>query len=551
MIYGDCLYIGLEGIACILLFVLADYATKKLNTKWKLCYLIPALLSMVFIAVLQWESSLIGVYLGSLVLLVGFFKEEKPVRRIASVAAIIAIIGSTIFACNFSGYRAPDYVEDFQKGFECMKAHYALADYKDIDWDALYEEYLPKFQEVNRSHDVVDNDIVWQDFCHEFYDGHVGFSDTEEIQRKALERIAGNDYGLSLMTLDNGHTVAVNVADNMKDYMTSSDGDFIKNGTEILTWNHMTIEEAKSTLEHTIMAFPDKENEAFYSALLVAGLGEDTVSVTYLNDRGEEVEATLTAKGNYYDRLQDTLAILNQGVEGGNLSWSQPDDGVACLRIKQMMYDSKSYEDGDHSRMEEEIRQQLEGYKEKGVNKIIIDLRSNGGGSPYFIMTLAKLLAPKGEYTYCKEALWNDETKEYTIDPVTGKYLTGNDLTYEGEGLWDDGEILLLINAECVSAGDHFTMLMSQHENVTVMGFTKSMSSAQAVNSIYLDSGVLFYSDVPVLDEDGNIFVDTDASRISPIPLDEKIPFDEKAVKTLFDKEEDYLLNEAVATLKK
>lgn len=551
MIYGDWLYIGLEVVAALLLFWLADYAARILNTKWKLCYLIPAILTMVFLAVLQWEVSLSGVYVGSLILSVGFFKEEKKVRKACSTVAMFLMIGSVMVACNYSGYRAPDYVEDFQKGFDCMKEHYVLSDYKEIDWDALYEEYLPRFQDADRRHDAVDNSIVWQDFTHEFHDGHVAFmTSSEEIEKQALTKMSGNDYGLSLMTLENGKTVAVNVDENIKDYMESASDDMIHNGTEILSWDDMTMDEAKNQVAHRIMAFQDKDNEAFYSALLVAGLGKDSVHVTYLNDKGQEVETNLIAKDSYYDRLQETIAIIDQGIEGENLSWSEPEQGIACLRINQMMYDSKSYEDGDHSQMEEEIRQQLETYQEKGINRLIIDLRNNQGGSPHFIMTLGKLLSSKGEYINSAEAVWDDEKKEFKKDPVTGNYIMGDALTYQGEGLWDDGEILLLINAECVSAGDHFIMMMSKQENVTVMGFTKSMSSGQAVNSIKLDSGTLCYSGIPALDENGNIFIDTDASRISMIPLNEKVPFNQDAVKSLFDDKEDYLLNQAISYLK-
>ena len=34
------------------------------------------------------------------------------------------------------------------KAFKEMKTHYVLADYKGIDWDTLYETYLPLFQPV-------------------------------------------------------------------------------------------------------------------------------------------------------------------------------------------------------------------------------------------------------------------------------------------------------------------------------------------------------------------------------------------------------------------
>ncbi|MGN0393785.1 MAG: hypothetical protein ACI4EF_00310, partial [Coprococcus sp.] len=124
----------------------------------------------------------------------------------------------------------------------------------------------------------------------------------------------------------------------------------------------------------------------------------------------------------------------------------------------------------------------------------------------------------------------------------TGRYKIGECMTYNGCDLWHDGRIILLVNAETVSAGDHLTKLMSEYPNVTVMGFTHTSCSAQGINGVTFDHGMLSYSAVLLLNEDGTIFIDTDKERESTVPLDIKVPFDENAVKSLFDDNSDYLL---------
>jgi len=116
---------------------------------------------------------------------------------------------------------------------------------------------------------------------------------------------------------------------------------------------------------------------------------------------------------------------------------------------------------------------------------------------------------------------------------------------YQGENLWGHGKIVILVNANTVSAGDHFTMAASAYPNVTVMGFTHSNGSCQGVNSVSFDYGILTYSGALLLNEDGSVFVDTDHSRKAVVPLDKKIPFDLQAVSSLFDAGEDYLLKKA------
>ena len=63
------------------------------------------------------------------------------------------------------------------------------------------------------------------------------------------------------------------------------------------------------------------------------------------------------------------------------------------------------------------------------------------------------------------------------------------------------------------------------------MGFTSSNCSGQAVRAVTF--------------EDGTIFIDTDASRQATVALDVTVPFDEKAVVSMFENGEDYLMEYA------
>ena len=99
-----------------------------------------------------------------------------------------------------------------------------------------------------------------------------------------------------------------------------------------------------------------------------------------------------------------------------------------------------------------------------------------------------------------------------------------------------------MVNRETISAGDHLVKLLSEYDNVKIAGFTPSNGSAQGVRGISLGYGQLTFSAVPCLNEDGSIFIDSDASRVSDMPLDLKIPFDENAVKALFDEGKDYIM---------
>lgn len=545
MQYGDILYIILEFIGVLLLYCLAGYATKAINSKWRICYVIPAVATMFVAAFMGVENSLFPAYIGTVILSAGFFKEEERLRKNVSLLAGILLLVS-IPVCFFNpAYRAANYTKDFEEAFQTMKEHYILSSHKEIDWDGLYEEYLPLMEAADQSHDEVQAVIAWKKFSEAFHDGHVSFAANDETEKKASDRIYGNDYGLSLMTLDNGQTVAVNVEQDSEAYQSG-----IRNGTPVITWDGKTIEEQKQALSCEIMGFANAENEAFYEALLVAGVGKEQVEVTFLDESKTQQVVTLSKCGTYTDRLKNTFSIINQNVEGENLSWSELDDDTVCLKISQMMYDSASYNSGDHSQMKEELRKKLEEYKKDGKKELILDLRENGGGSPQFVLAITELLAPEGEHTFVYDGVWDKTINSYAVDKTTGNYKTGKCFTYTGEDLLKDGTIVVLVNATTISAGDHMTKLLSGYDNVTIAGFTPSNGSAQGIRGINFDYGQITFSAVPCLNEDGTIFVDSDASRKSDMPLDVKIPFDENAVKVLFDEQKDYIMEYVLEQMK-
>ncbi|MBQ9140251.1 MAG: peptidase S41 [Lachnospiraceae bacterium] len=546
MLYEDLFFVILELAMAAGLYILADYAVKAPSTKWKLCYVVPIVVMLGAIVMADFEISLLGAYLGAGLLLIGFVKEEARLRKRLSLIAGVCMLFSALL-CNINpGYRTVNYVAEFKRGFAEMKQHYVMTEHKEIDWDSLYKEYLPRFQEAYRNHDEVANYLAWNAFALEFQDGHVTYYSAadEALNQKALQQLWGNDYGLSLMTLHNGQTVAVNVE---ADSEAAKAG--IHNGTIITAWNGKAMEAAireASETEAKVLNFAAKENEAFYSALAVAGMGGDSAVISYLDETGQEQRISLQKIGTYYERMKDTLEAIDKGVEISNLAWQNIDEDTALMRMRFMSYDAKA----NYEQMEQEIRTKLLELKAAGVSNLIFDMRSNGGGSGSYVKHIVKLIAPEGEHIYAYDGVLNLETLQYEKGNKANTYRVGECETYQGEDIWGHGQVILLVNAQTVSAGDHFTKLAADFPNVTVMGFTHTNCSAQGVNQVSLAEGSLSYSAALLLNADGTVFIDTDSRRETTVPLDVKIPLDEEAVRVLFDEGEDYVLQCAMEYLK-
>lgn len=295
MILYDILLVAVVLTGSLLLFILAGIAQKFISCKWRAFYCVPAVLALIFLGVQGFEISLLGAYIGAVLLLAGFIKDEVKVRRIVCVGAfVMALI--TIPVCMLNkGYRSVDYVQDFKDGVDMMKEHYILTEHKGVDFDALYEKYLPMFEEANQNHDPVANYIAWCCFCAETNDGHNYFmAKDEDTMLEAYRKACGNDYGLSLMKLADGTIVAVNVEEN--EFFKAAG---IGNGTVVTSWDGRDIlEVARESLIFKMTTYADKDNEDFELAIYAAGVGGDSVKITYLDETGAEKELELLKLGD-------------------------------------------------------------------------------------------------------------------------------------------------------------------------------------------------------------------------------------------------------------
>lgn len=541
MILYDKVLIGVVLGGAVLLYLLAGVATKFITNKWRAFYCVPAVAAMFLLTATGFEVSMLGVYVGAVLLLAGFVKDSAKVRRLVCIGAVVLGL-VTIPACMLNkGYRAVDYVQDFKDGVECMKEHYILTDHKGVDFDVLYGKYLPMFEEANKSHDEVANYIAWACFCAETHDGHNYFSPKDDATvEAALRRAGGNDYGLSLMTLADGRVAAVNVENN--DFFKEAG---IHNGTIVTSWDGRAIEEvAKESLIYRMSTYADKDNEAFQLAMFAAGVGGDSVKLTYLDDAGVEKELELAKQGEYYERLKSTVEIINQGVETGHMMWAEVGETAVALRIKIMMFDSEASKTENYSSMQADIRTKVEEYQAAGMTHLILDLRDNGGGSGQMVKALASLFAPEGEYYYCTDGLWDDKAEGYAKD-ANGHYVPGKEHYFRGENIWK-GPITILVTMNSASAADHLAKVMQGMENVTVMGFTEPNGCGQGLHGIHLASGDLSFSSALMLEKNGDIYIDSGVDRESGNDIDVRIPFDEEAVKVLFDEGGDYLLQKCL-----
>ena len=585
----DIMFIILELALMIFLFVAAGLSEKYVSAKWRILYAAPTFLAIVHLLTDGFNVFHTGLYIAAAIQLLCLFKEELKVKRIMATVSSALLIMTLLLVLFAPDYNRATYYDDFIKAYDTMKAHYVLTDEKEIDWDKLYDEYEPLFRDADKDQDHVENYKLWQRFTGEFYDGHVGYLMKNDAQfRQAFCESYGNDYGLSVTKMTSGEYVAVNVEGyensytinddshddlglyTIKDNYKPSDAESlrltlkdagIKNGTVITKWNGKPIDECIKEVDYYMEQYPVRENEEFYLPIYASGIGRDlkygdtfipvkgesenpSVDITFIDEEGEEKNVSAPNLGSYFPRMYDTIRKLNAGVNITNLEWKKVNDDTYLIRISEMIYDMETYSGSDYTEMTDKLRKEVLALKEEGIKNIIFDIRSNSGGSPYFVEGIARLFAPEGNHITYYNAVINPETATYERGE-DGRYIPGVPSSYEGENLWADGKIILLVNSTTLSAGDDMTYMMGDFPNVTVMGITRSNSSCQAITSVSLGAGEISFSAVPNLLPDGEVAIDTFSDHIGRTPFDEKIPFDQALITAVFDKGEDYILQYA------
>ncbi|MGN1090100.1 MAG: S41 family peptidase, partial [Huintestinicola sp.] len=538
------------AVLSLLLIIPVKLSKKLVSPKWRICFAAPAVFCIVIAGFGGFEKFMLPAYIGAAVTLTGFFREDEKLRIGSLVTCAVMSLASLPLCIGNPDYRARDFAWEFEEIFSEMKKHYVLAEHKGIDWDELYEKYYPMFIEADDEHSLALNYLAWSRFMSEFHDGHVYYSDSElktdedwnSMAEEVFDILGTGDFGLSLMGLSDGRTAAVNV-----DITSAAWQAGIRNGTIITSWDGMTIAEAGNTSPlNGISVHADKDNEAFYLALRASVNGGESVTVTFIDDEGNEKTAVLTRMGNAYDRYSTTDDIINRGVEEANFGWKEINEDTVCFRLKSMMFDSESSRRENYTNMKYEVITALNKFKDEGKKNLIIDMRSNGGGSGKLVQTLGELFAPKGTYFYVADGKWDDRTHSYARDPETGAFIKGEEHYVLGEDHWEGRPIIILVNSDSASASDHFTMIMRGMPNVTVMGFTEPNGSAQGIGTAESGKGTLCFSNCLMLDQNGDIFIDSGADFESGDDIDIRVPFDENAVRVLFDEDGDYLLQKAL-----
>lgn len=448
---------------------------------------------------------------------------KKIVRVMLAMAVLIVVALSIVFnvttkcGAQESTFSELSWVDAFCRLHERISKEYAFTEWKGVDWQRLYEEYVGKIESAELQNDYEAYYISLRSYLHEIPDGHVGMSNLREIDDKYV----GGGFGLAAAKLDDGKIIVTWVDESSLAWTAG-----VRVGAELIRWDDQPATDAisaVSTVFTSILATKESLEEKKLQYLVRGPVGK-RISITFINQEDSRLQsASLIAYDdsresltkNYpnsviSDKLRDAIldvenpnpmpeAMVESRILGGNISyikiWGEFD---ADLQLT-----------GEVQSTLELFRLAVQGAIEEKSVGLILDLRNNLGGLDDMAADILGSFYPEKTF-YEYQNVYDLATGKREIQPADLK--TGSlALHIEPAPQCFKGRIIALINTKCVSSGEGIALGIRSLPNGETLGFfgtngSFGLSGAEAI----MPGGLLVrWPSGQSLDENKNIQLDS------------------------------------------
>jgi C-terminal processing protease CtpA/Prc len=415
-----------------------------------------------------------------------------------------------------------DYAEAFNALVDTAIKEYAYTEYKNIDWEALRTELLPRFEEADANNDNSTYLFALRDFAWSIPDGHVSvYGPQSPLDEDFLFNTNGG-LGLAALELDDGRFLVSFVLPG-----GPADEVGIEVLAELIEFDGLSMEAAVSNATTYARPFSTMEFERVQQLrYLLVGQADTEVKLTYQNPGDSEPTTVMLTRVE--EREGFGYSSIYRGVSGlePQISYEFFDNRVGYISVT------------DFSNHEPLLIETWESFlrtaNQIGTPAVIVDLRYNGGGFSAIGTRMASYFFTEVQpLRYVEE--YNKEIDAFFHDDRFPAELT---LPLD-ESLHYGGQIIVLVGQACASACELFAYDLALNENATVIGQYASQGIAGGWPLLDMPDGIIFA--LPTnrkIDFDGNIIIE--GFGIEP---DIRVPIDEE---TILRAEDDIILEAAI-----
>jgi carboxyl-terminal processing protease len=342
-----------------------------------------------------------------------------------------------------SDYSKMSYAEAFQTLIDKVTLEYPFTEEKNIDWPALKDQFTPLLEQARNKDQFYS---AMHDFASQIPDGHVNLSFDQDY----FYANYGGGLGLVLAELSDGSII---VTQSLSGGPAEKAG--IQPGAEIVTWNGDPVSQAIEQVVPYFGPYSTEHTRHLGQVNFLTRMPPGTsVDIGYQNPSVAQVEDANLDAVVEYDSLFATIPSfqidqLALPLEGHVLKES----GLGYLRIDTF--------NDDYQLMARLWDHYIQGLIDDEIPGLIIDLRSNSGGSLGMGLDFAGYFFDQ-EVTLYNNYYYSHSSGEFEQSGLTTKIKPGPK--------YYDGKIAVLVSPDCVSACEGFAYALQQEGRSTIIG---------------------------------------------------------------------------------
>ena len=410
------------------------------------------------------------------------------------------------------------YTEAFEAMVEKLSLEYAFSEYYNMDWDGLYDTYLPAIVEAEVNQDNALFALTIQDFVWQIPDGHINMSLTLATYEQFAFNTDGG-LGMAIRELDDGSVITTFITE---DGPAAQAG--IQLQAEITRINGEPIlEVVDDTLAYS-GPFSTDHNRRLQRLRYVTRYPIGTeVEVTYRNPNSLGTNTVMLTAVSEIESFEASSFFVEDNPYELPVEYEEVGD--------YLLVEITSF--SDDGRLAIQLwERMLSQANTAEIPAIIIDMRNNGGGRGFLADQMAAyffdevlILGTAGAY--------DESIGEFFFDPESEEQfiLPDEDLRY-------DGEVVVLVSPNCASACEFFSYNMTLQDRATIIGQYPSAGLGGGVEQFFMPDNIsIQMTRSRAVDSDGEIHIE----GIGVVP-DVRVPV---TIETLFS-DEDVVLQAAL-----
>lgn len=381
------------------------------------------------------------------------------------------------------------YTAAFDKMVDKFRNEYAWTELKNIDWDAKAQEFRPRFEEAEKNKDKHAYALALRDFLWSIPDTHVGFDETL-LQNDFQTETAGG-LGFAMRETDDGKIIANFILQG-----GPADKAGMKWGAEILSLDGKPTADVVDSSVPWSSPFSNpiikRLQQLRYATRFKMDKG--TVVVSFKNPGGSQQTATL-AVINEYDSFNFSSFRSGQSPTALPVEFDVLPNGYGYIKIN-------SFLDNDVLSIQVWERA-IRYFKDNDVPGVILDMRSNGGGSGWLADQMAAYFFDK-ETVVGNTAYYNKGSGSFYMDPgdQTSMIPPVPDLQYSGP-------VAVLVGPACASACEFFSYNMTINGRATIVGQYPSEGAGGSVEDFMMPESISVQLTIGrAVDAQGNIHLE-------------------------------------------